>query len=144
VTVDASVTDLPRVGLRFDLPAGFEELAWYGRGPAESYPDRTAGYPVGRYRSTVTDQYVPYVLPQEHGGHADTRWVVLGRGEVRDPDSGSKAGAEGGPASAARRVLLPSLPPRAGPSSSPRSTLLRRTSTLSPTRGRSSRAPRRS
>jgi beta-galactosidase len=105
VTVDASVTDLPRVGLRFDLPAGFEDLEWYGRGPSESYPDRTAGYPVDRYRSTVTDQYVPYVLPQEHGGHADTRWVALGRGEVRDPDTGSKAGPDGGTSFAGRFSL---------------------------------------
>jgi len=116
VTVDSSVTDLPRVGLRFDLPAGFENLEWYGRGPSESYPDRTAGYPVGRYRSTVTDQYVPYVLPQEHGGHADTRWVALGRGKVGDPDAGSKAGPVGGTASAGRFSLTApagrTFPPR--------------------------------
>jgi beta-galactosidase len=105
VTVDSSVTDLPRVGLRFDLPGGFENLEWYGRGPRESYPDRTAGYPVGRYRSTVTDQYVPYVLPQEHGGHADTRWVALGRGEVGDPDAGSNAGAVGGTSPTGRFAL---------------------------------------
>jgi beta-galactosidase len=61
-----------------DLPEGFEQLQWYGRGPVESYPDRTAGYPVGLHTGTVTEQYVPYVVPQEHGGHADTRYVALG------------------------------------------------------------------
>ena len=25
----------------------------------------------------MTDQYVPYVMPQEHGGHSDTRWFAL-------------------------------------------------------------------
>ncbi|MFO8043268.1 MAG: beta-galactosidase small subunit, partial [Alkalispirochaeta sp.] len=76
-TIDPSVSDLPRVGLRLELPAEYEQLSWYGRGPRESYPDRTAGYPLGRYTSSVTDQYVPYVVPQEHGGHADTRWAEL-------------------------------------------------------------------
>jgi beta-galactosidase len=25
----------------------------------------------------VTDQYVPYIRPQENGGHADVRWIEL-------------------------------------------------------------------
>ena len=29
--------------------------------------------------STVTDQYVPYIRPQENGGHADVRWLELRR-----------------------------------------------------------------
>jgi beta-galactosidase len=32
---------------------------------------------VGCFESTVTDQYVPYILPQEHGHHPDTRWLTL-------------------------------------------------------------------
>lgn len=75
--VSAHVSDLPRIGLRFDLPAGFGSLEWYGRGPQESYPDRSTGYPIGRYGSTVAAQYVPYIVPQEHGGHEETRFVVL-------------------------------------------------------------------
>ena len=27
--------------------------------------------------SRVTDQYVPYVLPQEHGNRADLRWMAV-------------------------------------------------------------------
>ena len=72
--------DLPRVGIRFDLVPGFEELEWYGRGPHECYPDRQRGAALGRYRSTVTEQYVPYVMPQEHGLHTDVRWMELRRG----------------------------------------------------------------
>ena len=75
--IDPAIEDLPRIGLRFELPAGYRELEWYGRGPVESYPDRSAGYPVGRYRDSVDRQYVPYILPQENGGHADTRWVAV-------------------------------------------------------------------
>jgi beta-galactosidase len=77
--ISASITDVPRIGLRFDVPSGFDRLEWYGRGPQESYPDRSNGYPVGRYTSTVAGQYVPYIVPQEHGGHEETRYVVLSR-----------------------------------------------------------------
>ena len=32
---------------------------------------------VGRWASTVTGQHVPYIRPQESGGHADVRWLTL-------------------------------------------------------------------
>jgi beta-galactosidase len=59
------------------MPASFEQLAWYGRGPHESYGDRKAGAAVGVYQSTVTDQYHPYVMPQEHGNKTDVRWLAV-------------------------------------------------------------------
>ncbi len=71
------VTDLPRVGVRLDLVAGFENLAYFGRGPVENYSDRKAGSLVARYETTVTDEYVDYVMPQEHGHHTDVRWLEL-------------------------------------------------------------------
>ena len=77
VTVVESVTDLARMGLRFSLPKGFDELTWYGMGPHESYPDRSAGYPVGGWKGRVSEQYVPYVIPQECGGHTKTRYLQL-------------------------------------------------------------------
>jgi beta-galactosidase len=69
--------DLPRVGVVLALPAGFERLAWLGLGPHETYPDRRASGRVGRFAQTVSDQYVPYVVPQEHGHHTETRWAAL-------------------------------------------------------------------
>ena len=56
-------------------------LEWFGTGPHETYPDRKRGGLVGRWRPTVTDQYVPYVRPQENGGHADVRWLSLADGD---------------------------------------------------------------
>ena len=44
-----------------------------GELPATGSPRRV----VGRFRSTVTDQYVPYILPQEHGHRSDVRWLWL-------------------------------------------------------------------
>jgi len=79
-------TDLPRFGITLALPAGFEQVRWFGRGPWENYSDRKASAEVGLYESTVNGLYVPYVMPQEHGNHTDTRWV-----EVRDSGAGGKA-----------------------------------------------------
>ena len=77
VRVPKHLEDLPRVGVAFAMPGDFEQLHWLGRGPHESYPDRKRGAAIGHFASTVTDEYVPYVMPQEHGGHADTRWFAL-------------------------------------------------------------------
>lgn len=68
---------LPRLGLTLSLPPGFETFTWLGRGPQESYPDRKAGLPIGLYRASVSEQYVPYILPQEHGNKTDVRWAAL-------------------------------------------------------------------
>ena len=65
------------MGVDLVLLADFEQLEWYGRGPWENYSDRKASAMIGRYRSTVTEQYVPYIMPQEHGHKTDVRWVRL-------------------------------------------------------------------
>ncbi len=77
VVIPAGVDDVPRVGLRWSLPPEFSRVTWFGLGPAESYPDRRRGAAVGRWTQSVDEQYVPYVMPQEHGGHADTRWGIV-------------------------------------------------------------------
>jgi beta-galactosidase len=69
--------DVPRVGVVLELPAELEQLEWHGRGPWESYGDRLSSTVVGRFRSTVTEQYVPYILPQEHGHRSDVRQLAL-------------------------------------------------------------------
>lgn len=90
VTCEGDLPDLPRVGVTLALPAGFESLTWLGRGPFENYPDRNRAAFIGRYSSTVTDQYVPYVMPQENGLKTDVRWLRLedeaGRGLLIVPE----------------------------------------------------------
>ena len=77
ITADKRLPELPRVGLTMMLKPGFERFAWFGRGPYENYCDRKACTPVGLYQSTVDEQFVPYVMPQEHGNHTDVRWLML-------------------------------------------------------------------
>jgi len=78
--VNRAVPDLPRLGVSMILPQGFENLEWFGRGPHENYRDRNRSQMIDRHASTVTGQYVPYILPQEHGNHTDVRWVTLDNG----------------------------------------------------------------
>ncbi|MGQ9683449.1 MAG: glycoside hydrolase family 2 TIM barrel-domain containing protein [Anaerolineae bacterium] len=68
---------LPRLGLQLVLPAGYETLSWYGRGPLETYADRKQGQRLGLHTSAVVDQCYPYIRPQETGNHTDGRWAAL-------------------------------------------------------------------
>jgi beta-galactosidase len=68
---------LPRIGLQFQLPQELQNVAWYGRGPQENYPDRKSGYKIGTYQSTVDEMYVPYLIPQDYGNRSDVRFVKL-------------------------------------------------------------------
>jgi len=77
IQVPEGLQDLPRIGVTVRLRPGLEALTWFGRGPHENYWDRKAGAQVGLYTSTVTEQYVPYILPQENGNKTDTRWVAI-------------------------------------------------------------------
>lgn len=68
---------LPRLGLQMRLPEGFEHVTWFGRGPHETYIDRQEGARVDVYTSTVEEQFVPYIVPQENGNKTEVRWVSL-------------------------------------------------------------------
>ncbi len=72
------MADLARVGTVLEVQPGLETLEWFGRGPHETYPDRRRAGAIARWASTVAHEYVPYVRPQENGGHADVRWLRLG------------------------------------------------------------------
>jgi beta-galactosidase len=68
---------IARIGVVMTVPAGLENVSWYGRGPHENYPDRKSSAAVGIYRSTADRLYVPYIRPQECGSRQDVRWVLL-------------------------------------------------------------------
>ena len=74
---------LPRLGLSLMLDPAYENMAWYGRGPWENYVDRRTASFMGVWRSTVTEQYVDYVRPQDCGMKCDVRWVEFTNGHGR-------------------------------------------------------------
>jgi beta-galactosidase len=75
--VSDGIPEIPRMGMQMQVPEEFMNLKWYGRGPHENYVDRKTSADVGLYESTVDDQYVPYIRPQENGYKTDTRWLTL-------------------------------------------------------------------
>ncbi|MBE6553446.1 MAG: DUF4981 domain-containing protein [Ruminococcaceae bacterium] len=81
VHTDATVAPnrpfLPRLGYQFQMPADCEHLAYFGRGPVESYQDKRHASRMGRFGTTVTEHFEPYVRPQENMAHTDTRWVTV-------------------------------------------------------------------
>jgi beta-galactosidase len=77
IKVAPELHDLPRMGVTIKLPSGFEKLTWFGRGPEENYVDRKAGTYISHTESTVSEQYFPYVMPQETGNHTDVRWLTV-------------------------------------------------------------------
>lgn len=70
--------ELPRFGMRMRLPATYDQLKYYGRGPWENYSDRNTSSFVGLYSDKVEHQFAwTYIRPQESGYKTDVRWVSL-------------------------------------------------------------------
>ena len=68
---------LPRIGLCMALQPGLERVAWYGRGPGESYADSQEAALFGVWRASVDELMTSYMRPQENGNRKDTHWVAL-------------------------------------------------------------------
>ena len=63
MTVDATSSGLGgfvRVGSAATLPAGFEQVTWYGNGPVETFSDRKTGARQGIWETTVSEFFFPY------------------------------------------------------------------------------------
>lgn len=74
-----------RVGMEMMLPAGMENIEYYGRGPVATYRDRKFER-IGVYQTTVDGLWMDYSEPQENGYHVDVRWIKVtdekGRGLI--------------------------------------------------------------
>jgi len=66
---------MPRFGSELVLARGFNNWAWYGRGPAETHIDRQFER-IGVYLSTVEKEWVEYSRPQENGNKTGVRWTA--------------------------------------------------------------------
>lgn len=76
--LDAStpLPELPRFGTEWQLAEKFGHLEWFGRGPWPTYADRKFE-PIGRYRSTVKNNFIDYHRPQENGNKVDLYWFAV-------------------------------------------------------------------
>lgn len=72
-----SYPELLRYGTRIEMPGKYSNIKWFGRGPQENYQDRNTAAYVGLYQSTIDEQVMPYIRPQEYGYKTDTRWFAM-------------------------------------------------------------------
>ena len=81
-------TYLPRLGFEFKLvSSGDNKFTYYGMGEEENYCDMHHHARVGMYESSATNEYVPYVMPQEHGNHTRTKLLKMGSGITFQTDN---------------------------------------------------------
>ena len=76
-TPRGDMPQLPRLGLSLVLDHSLENVRYYGRGPQENYVDRRSGADVAYWESTVTEQFVDYLRPQDNGYRTDVRWAAF-------------------------------------------------------------------
>lgn len=74
---------LPRFGMEMILPKDFNSITYYGKGPQENYIDRNYSSQVGIYNQTVSEQYYPYIRPQETGNKTEVRWLELSNDKLK-------------------------------------------------------------
>jgi beta-galactosidase/beta-glucuronidase len=70
-------TTLPKIGLQMTLPLAQRRVAWFGRGPGESYIDTKQAGRFGLWQADVEALATPYIFPQENGNRCDVSWVAL-------------------------------------------------------------------
>ncbi len=66
--------DIPRIGFRFRVKDN--DFRYFGRGPVENYCDRFTGTFKSVFASKASDEFFPYVRPQETGHHTETEWLA--------------------------------------------------------------------
>ncbi|MCR4693553.1 MAG: DUF4981 domain-containing protein [Firmicutes bacterium] len=85
--VKGSCIWLPRLGFEFKLPYETNKFRYFGMGPAESYCDMCRHAKVGWYESDADSEYVPYIVPQEHGNHTKTKMLEIKDGLKIEADT---------------------------------------------------------
>ena len=72
---------LPRIGFATTLGKEYDEIEFYGYGPQESYVDKRYACSRDLYKTTVEDNFVHYINPQENGSHYGTTYARIGGGK---------------------------------------------------------------
>ncbi len=67
-----------RFGMIMQLDEKNDKSRYYGKGPNENYADRCSSAMVGIYEQTTSEQFFPYVRPQETGTKTGIRWWEQG------------------------------------------------------------------
>lgn len=71
---------LPRLGFEFRTPYDTDQFTYYARGAGENYCDMHYHTKVGFYESAADQEYVDYIVPQEHGNHTAAKILNMKNG----------------------------------------------------------------
>ena len=71
------VPNMFRFGMRMEMPAEYDRVEYYGRGPIENYVDRNHSTFVGIYEQTTDEQFYSYIRPQENGSHYGCEYAQI-------------------------------------------------------------------
>ncbi|MGE4286402.1 MAG: beta-galactosidase domain 4-containing protein [Phycisphaerae bacterium] len=80
ITVDVDIepfgempAELGRIGMQMILPRGFEQVSYYGKGPAQSYPDCLRGARLGLFSFAADDMFTAREGCAEFGNRSGVR-----------------------------------------------------------------------
>jgi len=71
---------LQRFGYELALTEENAAFRYFGKGPGENYCDLNHYAAYGLWKSTAEQEYVPYIMPQEHGNHIGVRYLAFQKG----------------------------------------------------------------
>ncbi len=69
--------DMPLFGVGFKMDADYDQVRYYGLGPAENYTDRREGARLGIWEFSAGGNLTPYLFPQESGNRTGVRWAEV-------------------------------------------------------------------
>ena len=93
VTLNGNVREknldwLPRLGFEFKTPYENDKFMYFGRGDSENYLDMKHHTKIGFYQSNADNEYVNYIMPQEHGNHIQTKLLEMLNGLKFESNTG--------------------------------------------------------
>ena len=68
---------IPKFGMRMRIPATFNNIEYFGRGPWENYPDRKRSAFMGQYKMPLSEFETEYIHPQDNSCRTDVRWFNI-------------------------------------------------------------------
>ncbi len=77
IDVEKGLPEVPEISVILPLKRDYDSLEYLGRGPHENYVDRKTSADIGLYSAKISELYVNYQKPQEHGERTDVRRACI-------------------------------------------------------------------
>lgn len=67
---------IPLFGIELALKEEYKDFIYFGKGPKDTYVDRNHAL-TDFYTENIETNYIPYLKPQEHGNHTESKWCMV-------------------------------------------------------------------